>query len=98
MTLPLTSRPRKATLAAHAIALCIPVLAGPVAHAQQPLAPPSDRWQLEVTPYLWAAGMQGDVGIGRLAAEGASASLRAAGWCAAATGPTDSSAHASSIR
>ena len=75
MTLPLTSRPRKATLAAHAIALCIPVLAGPVAHAQQPLAPPSDRWQLEVTPYLWAAGMQGDVGIGRLAAEGASASF-----------------------
>jgi opacity protein-like surface antigen len=40
------------------------------AHAQA-----SDTWQFEATPYLWAAGMQGDVGIGRLTAEGIESSF-----------------------
>src|ERR1043166_9692144 len=40
------------------------------AHAQA-----TDRWQFEATPYLWAAGMKGDVGIGRLSAEGIEASF-----------------------
>ena len=35
----------------------------------------TDRWQFEATPYLWAAGMKGDVGIGRLTAEGVETSF-----------------------
>ena len=35
----------------------------------------TDRWQFEATPYLWAAGMKGDVGIGRLSAEGVETSF-----------------------
>ena len=29
-----------------------------------------DGWQFEATPYLWAAGMKGDMGIGKLEANG----------------------------
>jgi hypothetical protein len=32
-------------------------------------------WQFEFTPYLWAAGMKGDVGIGELSAEGVQTSF-----------------------
>ena len=32
-------------------------------------------WQFEATPYVWFAGMQGDVGIGPVTAEGAHASF-----------------------
>ena len=75
MTTPLIRRRRQAALAARAMALCIVVLAVPVATAEQSRGQPSDRWQFEATPYLWAAGMQGDVGVGRLTAEGVSANF-----------------------
>jgi opacity protein-like surface antigen len=32
-------------------------------------------WQLEATPYLWAAGMKGDVGVGSLSANGVEATF-----------------------
>lgn len=34
-----------------------------------------DGWQFEATPYLWAAGMKGDAGIGKLTAEGVETSF-----------------------
>ena len=30
----------------------------------------ADAWQFEGMPYLWAAGMKGDVGVGRIAVDG----------------------------
>lgn len=42
--------------------------------AGQPSAQPG-QWQYEVTPYLWAAGIKGDVGIGRLPTESADVSF-----------------------
>ena len=35
----------------------------------------TDRWQFEATPYLWAAGLKGDVGIGQLSAQGVETSF-----------------------
>ena len=40
------------------------------ANAQQ-----GNGWQFEATPYLWMAGMQGDVGIGKITAEGVETSF-----------------------
>jgi hypothetical protein len=34
-----------------------------------------DTWRFEATPYLWAASLQGDVGVGRLTAEDIDASF-----------------------
>ncbi len=42
-------------------------LAGP-ARAEEP-------WKFEATPYLWAAGMKGDVGVGRFSANGVEATF-----------------------
>lgn len=61
--------------AATGMALGIAALAAQLACAQQAAAPQPDRWQFEATPYLWAAGMNGDVGIGRLTANGVSANF-----------------------
>jgi len=60
----------RARLAAGGVAFGIVVATSPFAFAQPSGAQPADRWQFEATPYLWAAGMKGDVGIGRLTAEG----------------------------
>jgi hypothetical protein len=43
--------------------------------ATPPPAAPSDGWEFEATPYLWGAGLDGDVGIGRLPAQGVEASF-----------------------
>lgn len=40
------------------------------ANAQQ-----ASGWQFEATPYLWLAGMQGDVGVGPVTVEGAQANF-----------------------
>src|SRR6266568_205600 len=53
------------TMRAVALPLALLALGSTTAHAQV-----TDRWQFEATPYLRAAGMKGDVGIGRLSAEG----------------------------
>jgi hypothetical protein len=53
-----------ATLACAAV----PAIAGSPAGA-------SDGWRFEVTPYLWGAGLKGDVGLGRLPAQGVEASF-----------------------
>ena len=45
------------------------------AFASAPAAAQASTWQFEATPYLWMAGMQGDVGIGKLSAEGVEASF-----------------------
>ena len=50
--------------AAIGLAVC-----APAATAQ------SGGWQFEVTPYLWAAGMQGDVGVGRIDMQGVETSF-----------------------
>jgi len=62
-------------LAARGMALGVVALLTPIAYAQQSGAQQSDRWQFEATPYLWAAGMKGDVGVGRLTAEGINTSF-----------------------
>ncbi|MFL5337458.1 MAG: hypothetical protein ACJ8H8_30865 [Geminicoccaceae bacterium] len=38
---------------------------GTPAGAQDSAAPGADRWQLSVTPYLWATALKGDAGVGR---------------------------------
>jgi len=57
--------------AAAAIGLALVAVCAPLAARAQP----ADAWQFEATPYLWAAGMQGDAGVGRLTAEGVEASF-----------------------
>jgi opacity protein-like surface antigen len=47
----------KATLALCALLVAAPAWAG-------------DAWRFEATPYLWAAGMKGDVGVGRIEVDG----------------------------
>lgn len=48
---------------------------GVCAPASAQLATVSDAWQFEVTPYIWLAGIDGDVKNGRLATNGAEASF-----------------------
>jgi len=43
--------------------------------ATPPPAAPSTGWEFEATPYLWGAGINGDVGIGELSAQGVEASF-----------------------
>ena len=66
---------RRRHRAARAMTLCMALSTAPLAVAQQAGSPPPDRWQFEATPYLWAAGMKGDVGIGQLTAEGINTSF-----------------------
>lgn len=40
------------------------ILIGLVFHSEQPRAEEPKGWQLEVTPYLWMAGIDGDVTVG----------------------------------
>ncbi len=46
------------------------ILAALLAFAPAGPALAQDAWRFEGTPYLWAAGMKGDVGVGRLSATG----------------------------
>lgn len=50
------------------------VLAVSPLHAQT-AAPKTEGWRFEVTPYLWGAGLDGDIEVGRLPATGVEASF-----------------------
>ena len=51
-----------------ALALAAALAAAGIARADEP-------WRIEATPYLWAAGMKGDAGVGRLAVDGVETSF-----------------------
>jgi len=54
--------------------LAAAVSAGAPALAQS-AAPTHDGWQFEITPYIWTLGLDGEVKVGRLAAQGVEASF-----------------------
>ncbi len=51
------------------------IAAGVLLLSVAPFAHAGDAWQLEATPYLWAAGMKGDVGVGKFTANGVEATF-----------------------
>jgi hypothetical protein len=57
-------RPRPSSMAV--LLAMLAALAAPTAAAQD--TPPGKKWVYEFTPYLWAAGLKGDIGVGRLTA------------------------------
>ena len=48
----------------------VDVLLGALVASGSVHAQANDQWQFEATPYLWAAGMKGDVGVGNIEVEG----------------------------
>jgi hypothetical protein len=73
-----TSSLLAAALCAGAPALAqtaAPPPAAPKPAAPSPTAPKPGAWQFEFTPYLWGAGLDGEVKVGRLPAQGVEASF-----------------------
>lgn len=67
-------QPTRASVATRSIGAIVLTLVGiSAARAADPNEP--GAWRFEATPYLWMAGMRGDVGIGRLSAEGVETSF-----------------------
>jgi len=60
----------KVTVRAVVITMALAFGTATAVHAQA-----TDGWKFEAMPYLWAAGMKGDVGIGRFSADGVEASF-----------------------
>lgn len=42
------------------------MLLAPTAHAQSPAQPAAGEWAFTLTPFLWATGVEGDVGVRRV--------------------------------
>jgi hypothetical protein len=59
------ANPRPAQPLVIALAVLVPALASaPVPAADAAGPPASGGWQFSLTPYFWAAGLDGDVGVG----------------------------------
>jgi len=58
---------RKASLIAVALAVLVaPGISGPVPAAAPSADPAPHAWQFEIIPYLWLAGISGDIRVGNL--------------------------------
>ena len=60
-------------LAAAALAVALVLIACAPARAEEQGDTPA-RWHFKFTPYVWAAGLSGDVGVGKLSVTGVEAS------------------------
>ena len=68
-------RSSRSVLARGLVVLAMVSATAPSVLAAEAAAQESKDWEFRIVPYIWGAGIQGDVGIGRLPAQGVEASF-----------------------